>query len=150
MPAIPLAYFCRKRHHLKKSTLFLAITLVLLAIGGGTAYFMWNKPHRNVDNEKAIVVDARQLFNEYNTNEADANKKYLNKALEVSGQVLTIDTNQDGQPYLVLQTDDLMSGIMCTMRSGDMKAGVGQSVTIKGFCSGFVGDVKLTDCIISE
>jgi flagellar basal body-associated protein FliL len=130
----------------KKNILFLLLGLIIVA--GIAAYMMWNKPHPKAEDKKGIPVTAVSLFKEYSTNETAANQQYLNKVLEVTGAVSTIDTNQDGAVAVILQTDDIMNGIMCTMRDKNQPLSKGSSVTIKGFCSGFVGDVKLTDCVI--
>lgn len=130
----------------KKNILFLLLGVIVVA--GIAAYMMWNKPHPKAEDKKGIPITAVSLFKEYTTNETAANNQYLNKVLEVSGAVSAIDTNQDGAVAVILQTDDIMNGIMCTMRDKNQAIAKGSNVTIKGFCSGFVGDVKLTDCVI--
>lgn len=127
----------------------LIAVLLLAAIGGSVFYFVMNKPHKDVNDEKAISIAAPQLFSEYIANEQMANNKFLNKAIEVNGTVATIDENQDKQKFIVLQTDDALNGVMCSMRSNDFSVKPGETITVKGFCSGFVGDVKLTDCVLS-
>lgn len=127
------------------------ILLVLLAgivAGVGIGLYMWNKPHRKAENEKGIPVTAEALFREFSANESAANTKYLNKLLEVTGTVSGEETNQDGQLALVLESGDPMFGVMCTMREKNIKVAAGSTVTIKGFCSGYVSDVKITDCIL--
>lgn len=124
--------------------------IVLLLVGVGVFYYVMNKPHRDIKGEETIKTSATQLFEAFNANEATANTKYLNKALEVSGIVAIIDENQDKEPYIVLKTNDDMYGIMCTLRSKDVTTKVGDNVSIKGYCSGFLGDVKLTDCVIAN
>ncbi|MBL7712540.1 MAG: hypothetical protein JNL13_08760 [Chitinophagaceae bacterium] len=128
---------------------FIAIIIVLAAIAGAVYYFVINKPHRDVNDEAAIEIAAPQLFAEFTANEAEANKKYLNKAILVSGIVSAVEENQDKQKYMILQTDDALNGVMCTMRSNDFSTKTGDQVSVKGFCSGFVGDVKLTDCVLN-
>jgi predicted negative regulator of RcsB-dependent stress response len=69
---------------MKKSYKYIVIViLVLVATGLVVGYFMWNKPQRNVEDEKGIVVTAAQLVKEYQDNEAEANKKYLDKAIRL-------------------------------------------------------------------
>lgn len=128
----------------------LIVLIVLLLAGVGVFYYLMNKPHRDVKEEETTKITAIQLFEEFNANEETANAKYLNKALEVNGIVAVIDKNQDKEPYIVLKTNDEMYGIMCTMRSKDVNTKIGDNISIKGYCSGFVGDVKLTDCVIAS
>jgi outer membrane usher protein FimD/PapC len=134
---------------MKKKTVWIILLVIIVGAGIGIAV-VWNKPHRNAANEDAIPVTAVNLFKEYSSNETTANSKYLNKNLEVTGQVASLDTNQDGAVAVILQTDDIMSGIMCTMHDKGVPVKTGETVTVKGFCSGFVSDVKLTDCVLKK
>jgi len=126
------------------------ITLLILAlIGGGTACYMWNKPHAKVEDAKGIAITAAALAKEYQTDEKAADAKYLNKVIEVSGTVNEIDKNQDGGAMLILDTGDPMAGIQCSMRDKGASAAKGQNATIKGFCSGSgITGIALTDCVI--
>jgi hypothetical protein len=128
----------------------LLIVLALVVAGGIIAAWQWNKPHRKAEDEKGIAITAVSLFNEYAANEAAANTKYLNKTLDVTGAIAQLDTNQDGQVALILKTDDLIGGVMCTMRDKNVAVTTGATVKVKGFCSGFLSDVKLTDCILDK
>jgi len=134
---------------MKKRTVLIIIAGLLVCAGIAGAV-IWNKPHRSAASEDAMPVTAIGLFKEYAANETTANTKYLNKNLEVTGQVAALDTNQDGAVAVILQTDDIMSGIMCTMHDRDVAVKTGETVTIKGFCSGYVSDVKLTDCVLKK
>lgn len=132
---------------MKKVVIVLAIVLLAGVIA---VLVITNRPVRKVDDVTGIPVNARVLFQEFSTDETKANQTYLNKAVQVNGTISVADTNQEGVPFVVLQTDDMMSGVMCTMREKKFPGKTGDSVVLKGFCSGFVGDVKLTDCIISQ
>jgi len=134
---------------MKKKTVLIILVGIVVCIGIAIA-IVWNKPHRNAASETAMPVTAVGLFKEYAANEATANARYLNKNLEVTGQVASLDTNQDGAVAVILQTDDIMSGIMCTMHDKEVTVKAGETVTIKGFCSGYVSDVKLTDCVVKK
>jgi hypothetical protein len=101
-----------------------------------------------VENEKGIPVAAMTLAKEYGENENTANAKYLNKALEVSGTVATVEKNQDGGTVITIDTGDPMNAIMCTMREKSVSINQGQAIKVKGFCSGYNFGVLLTDCII--
>lgn len=112
---------------------------------------MWNKPHAKVEHAKSVVMTALTLSKEYNADEKKADSLYLNKAIEVSGMVSEIEKNQDGGTMIVLQTDDPMTGVQCTMREKDVKVEKGQNVVIKGFCSGNgITGVSLTDCVMTK
>ena len=89
---------------------------VLVLIGICTGIYMWNKPHKKVEDAKGISITAEALSQEYNKNEKAADVKYLNKAIEVSGTISEIDKNQDGGLMVILKTENPMAGVQCTMR----------------------------------
>lgn len=126
------------------------IAVFLLALISVCTYvYVWNKPHKKAEDTKGISISAEALSKEYNTNEKDADKKYLNKAIEVSGAISETDKNQDGGVMLILQTGDPMTGVQCAMRDKGINAVKGQNIIIKGFCSGNgLTGVSLTDCVI--
>ena len=127
----------------------LVAVLVLAVIGVGTAIYMWNKPHEKVEDKKGIVVAAEVLVNDFSENEQEANSRYLDKAIEVTGVVSETETNQDGGVMIILDTGDPFAAVQCTMREKTVSVSNGQPVTVKGFCSGFgITGVSLTDCIL--
>ncbi len=122
---------------------------MLALVAGGAGTYMWFKPHPKVEDAKGIVVTSEALAKEYGADEKAADAKYLNKAIEVSGVVSEVDKNQDGGLMVILQTQDPATGIQCAMREKNATATKGQSVTLKGFCSGNgITGVSLTDCVI--
>ncbi len=126
------------------------IAILLLAlIGAGAVYYVWNKPHRDVNKEKGIVVSADSLSKLYNGNEKAADSAFLNKAIEVSGTVVKIDSNSDGGIMVILETHDPLAEVQCAMRDKGTVVAAGQKVVVKGFCSGLIfTNVSLTDCVI--
>jgi hypothetical protein len=126
----------------------LIIALVLIIGGSAVAYFMWNKPRRNVENEKGIEVTASQLVKEYQQNEAEANKKYLDKAIQVSGNIGEVKSNQDGKVTVTLTSDDPFTGVFCTLKERASNITTGSPVIIKGICSGMLSDVRLSEAVV--
>jgi len=126
------------------------VVLVLVAIGVCTGIYMWNKPHKKVEDASGIVIDAKVLAREYSADEKAADAKYLNKAIEVSGTIMELEKNQDGGVMVILQTDDPAAGVQCAMREKGLDLRKGH-ITIKGFCSGNgITGVSLTDCVIKK
>jgi hypothetical protein len=121
---------------------------VILIFGIVMVFYLWNLPHKKVENSVGINVTAVALAKEYAANEQQANAKYLNKAIAVSGVISEIDKNQDGGLMVILQSDDPMTGVQCSMRDKGVSVTKGQNITIKGFCSGNgITGVSLTDCV---
>jgi hypothetical protein len=128
-----------------KTITLLLITLCLVA-AAYVWFFIWNKPKTNVANAESIKTEAVTLFNEYSTNEQAANIKYLEKVLEVTGVVTSITINAEGLAVILLQSDDPVFGINCTMEEIDSKIKKGDRVTLKGICTGYLTDVVLIRC----
>ncbi|MCW3121689.1 MAG: hypothetical protein JWQ38_1181 [Flavipsychrobacter sp.] len=124
--------------------------LALVLIGVCTGIYMWNKPHKKVEQAEGIVIDARVLAKEYSTDEKAADTKYLNKAIEVKGTIDELEKTQDGGLMVILKTDDVAAGVQCAMREKGLALKRGH-IVIKGFCSGgLMGSVSLTDCVIVQ
>ncbi len=122
-----------------------------ITIGVAIGVYLWNMPAKKVENSIGLSITAADLGKEYAANEKEADLKYLNKAIKVSGTISEIEKNQDGGLMVILQTDDPMTGIQCTLRDKGANPVKGQNIVIKGFCSGSgITGVSLTDCIISE
>ncbi len=138
---------------MKRKTLrtILLVILILAGIGTIVAYKMWNKPHARVEDEKGIAITADELCKEFSNDEAAANKKYLGKALNVSGKVVKQEKNQEGALVVTLQGNDPDLSVQCTMRDRDKMLEEGSNVVLKGYSSG--GDMfgaLLTDCIVKQ
>jgi hypothetical protein len=114
--------------------------------GGAVVYYVFHKPHRDISDEKCITISAGDLFKAYNANEKKGDTLYLNKPLEVTGVVAEVKENQEHKTTILFQTDDPMSGVFCTMADSAVKVEIGKTVCIKGYCSGFISDVKITGC----
>ncbi len=109
---------------MSKRTVLLISILIVLAIGGVVVYKMWNKPFKDPLEGTAIKVTAIQLFNDFSTNEADAQKKYVtetpgDKTVEITGKINEIGKNEDGETFYTLQTSDEMFGVKCIMGKGE-------------------------------
>lgn len=124
--------------------------LVVITTGGIIAYQLYNKPHRNVTASRSIPVSALQLASEYESNEEQANLKYLDKVLEVDGVINEISKNQSGESVITLKGND-MTGVICTLQdNAGLNAKPGTSITLKGICTGYLTDVILVRAIVLE
>lgn len=131
----------------------LGIGLLLALIVGGAGYFMYNKPHQNMEKAKAdVVLDARELFTAFEANETEANQKYLDKVVKVSGLVKEVSTDEEGNVSVTLESGSEMFGVICQMDNltqhdkTDFKPG--EQVTFKGICTGMLMDVVLVRCVV--
>lgn len=124
----------------KKTKKVILLGILVAALGGaGIAYYMWNKPHRGVQNADAVKVTASDLLNQYIQDSAAANKKYTDKVVEVSGEVVESSPNQQNQPVVKLKTTQDGAFINCTFEETAVSANPGAKITVKGICSGYSG-----------
>ena len=141
--------FCILTGMNRKARYIFVVILIVFSTAMIIGYRVWNKPHNKVENAESVKITADGLSKAFAADEDKANQQYLNKAIEVTGPVSEVIENQDGGTMLVLQTEDPMMGVQCTMRDGKGNAEIGKTVTIKGFCSGSgITGVSLTDCIL--
>jgi tRNA_anti-like len=130
------------------------IILSLLAvglIGGGIGYYQYNRPLATMSESKAaITTDAQTLFNAYEINETDANAKYNGKVVSVAGKVKEVTKAE--KVTIVLETESAMSSVLCNLDPTAQHAKIdfqpGETVKIKGECTGFLMDVILERCIV--
>lgn len=126
--------------------------LLLAIIGGGLAYYLWNKPHQNM--EQAAVdttLSAKDLFTAFDTDEQKANERYLDKVIQVSGVVTSSSQGEDGLTKISLESGDEMFGTICELdalsKHKRTQFTPGETITIKGKCTGKLMDVVLVRCV---
>lgn len=134
---------------MKKYLIFLLLAAI---IGGGAAYFMANKPHKNMTEAKAdISIDAVSLLGAFEADENAANTKYLDKVVEVKGAVADVSKSDDGTIKVTLDTGNPMSGVICELdnltQHPRTEFPLGEQVTFKGNCTGILMDVVLVRCV---
>ena len=134
-----------------KNKIIIVIALIA-AIAFGIYYyvFVYSSQHRRqVQSETGIVITSDSLVAKYQADEKLANSLYLNKAVVVTGVILSIDKNQEGKTTLVLGRSDSFSNVSVTMIStAPITQKVGESITIKGLCTGALSDVVITDGVV--
>ena len=134
-----------------KNKIIIAIALIA-AIAFGVYYyvFVYSSQHRRqVQSEIGIVITSDSLVAKYQADEKLANSIYLNKAVVVTGNLLSIDKNQEGKTILVIGSSDSFSNVSVTMIStAPITQKVGESITIKGLCTGALSDVVITDGVV--
>ncbi|HRI22490.1 MAG TPA: hypothetical protein PLA68_16125 [Panacibacter sp.] len=121
---------------------------VVIFITAAYAYYVWNKPARNVTEEKGIEITAVAIFDSFTTNENRANSLYLNKAIQVTGEVTEIKNNQAGETVIYLKSNDPVFGVNCTFKESPGALIKGNTITFKGVCTGFLSDVIINQGII--
>ncbi|MBL0343140.1 MAG: hypothetical protein IPP71_21090 [Bacteroidetes bacterium] len=129
------------------------IGIVIALLAGGYAWYLYNKPVAKLDNADAeYSLNADELFRQFENDEAAANKKYLGKIIEVNGKVRDLSIGDNGELNLIMASESDMFGINCGIgNSSEMQYKnykVGDSILVKGECTGISMDVVLTRCVI--
>lgn len=142
-PALYLTLYCQNMKQIK--ILFISLLFVALLGSAYAWFFVWNKPQQNIQQASAISINATDLFNAYSLNEVEANQTYIDKVLAVTGEVSNVGTNSEGKTVVMLKSDDLMFGVNCTLEE-DAQVKNGETITLKGLCTGYLTDVVLIRC----
>lgn len=128
----------RKRPWLK---LILIVGTVLLVIGGGVYWYLFNLKFDDTRDVKAdYTVNAVPFMKEFMDNDSLANQKYAEKIIIVNGVIS--DVEQPADTTVNIKMTDSLSGsyIIFAFQSKDMSAvrklKAGDQVSIKGSCSG--------------
>ena len=131
---------------------YLIYILLLGLIGGVFGFYIYNKPHQNMTKAVAeLELSATQLFSDFENDESNANIKYLDKVMEVSGLVKEIARDEEGMISLTLESGSDMFGVVCQLDNltnhtrTDFKEG--EKVKMKGICTGVLMDVVLVRCV---
>lgn len=143
---------------------FWAIIIVLIILIGGTASTQKTDPTSNSSEakqaekkeEEILEVDYNVLHQEYQENAIAADAKYKGKILKLTGPVDDINREIAGNPYITFKVGDQYSfkNVRITFKKAEeQKVSTlkkGQSVTIKGKCTGLLltTTVSLNDCEI--
>ena len=128
------------------------VIVFIAAIAFSAYYYIFiysSQNHRQVQSETAIAITSDSLVAKYQADEKLANSLYLNKAVVVTGNLLSIDKNQEGKTTLVIGRSDSFSNVSVTMIStAPITQKVGETITIKGLCTGALSDVVITDGVV--
>ena len=139
---------------------FLKIALIVAAIGLVAAALVWkfyvNKPHQDIENAApAFSMTAEEIWKQFTTDEQKSGLTYNDKVIELTGIVGRVADNDSLVTVAFIMEADSMFGdksISCEMLkkyNDEAKAlSKGSSVIIKGYCAGFIGDIKFNKCSI--
>lgn len=122
--------------------LFFLILLVVIA-----AYLYTYKSHRNIATEQgSFTVLATTLFTEFQSNEAVASAKYLDKTIDVSGNISSIDYKSKSMVVNEKLFALFANEIHVTIKTNS-------AIKIKGRFIGYdelLGEMKMDQCVIIE
>lgn len=143
-----LAYMSKKN----KIAFFL---FSLLLIAGVYLYFgLYNIPQMDITaTSTEINTSSENLTLSFSRNEVKANSIYKGKIIEVEGIVKDI-TFLNERNTVLLQGDTKGTSVICDINPSQIvkvkKLKIGQRVAVKGVCKGFLKDVILLNCVLTN
>lgn len=123
----------------------------MVIAGAATGYYFYNLKPKDLGKIKPdFYVSSIELQRAFEENEAAATAKYVNKVIEVSGEINAIDRGENNSVNISLKTNSSFSSVICTLPSGvnPGEISVGSQISIRGVCSGYLMDVLLNNCVI--
>ena len=140
----------------KKVIVLLLVAILLIMIGFVfVKFYVFRKADTSVASKKADVeIAVGDLVKSFETDEKAANTKYLSKIILVKGVVdNVVDTKNDNAAEITIYLKDKgkTSGVMCSFDKNVIKkeaVKTGDSLNIKGICSGYLMDVVMNKCAL--
>ncbi len=138
---------------MERKNILIALALIA-AVGGGAAWYLYQKPaERSVSGEAEVVIGAKDLLAAFQTDEAKAMTTYAksDQVIQVTGTVRAIDTSDPAKVNVILETGDALAGVTCEFEPAHAPQWAeGASVKVNGVCAGILMDVVLTRCAAVE
>ncbi len=140
---------------MKNRIIRFAIALVVLGIL--IAIAVWRYTFRASETSVSgkiadIEISASELLNKFENNEDSANIAFLDKIILVTGTVDNIKEDSTGVS-VYLKNSESISGVMCSFDRtaiNPAKIKSGETLKIKGICTGYLMDVVMNKCSLEE
>jgi hypothetical protein len=127
------------------------ILIVIVICAGLFVFYYINKAKPSlVEMKPMYTVTADEIFNDFDKDESAANKKYVDKVVEVSGVVQSFNKKSNTDRSIIFQTSSGMFGVICKIDSTynpSFTVDKGANLKIKGVCTGMLMDIILVRCI---
>ena len=112
--------------------------LILVAIAaGGFAWWIFHKPHRNINTEIAVTIGTNDLLDAFKKNEKTASTKYTNKVLELTGIVKEASKNDAGNWVINIENSTQTGSITVAFSALQDTIQAFDSIAYKGICAGY-------------
>ncbi|WP_299601569.1 hypothetical protein [uncultured Aquimarina sp.] len=110
---------------------------------------IYNKPFINiVESKPSLSLASEALLSDFINDESTANTKYLEELIQVNGTITAIEKGKDGNDIITLGNENTIGSIICHLSKNEKNLKIGQEISIKGICTGFLMDVILVKCVI--
>jgi hypothetical protein len=137
---------------MKKSVkVFILFVSIIIITSGSVGLIMLKKTHADLSKvDPDYILSANELFKEFDNDEVSSGEKYINKILEITGEVSSIDRSNEGTISIILKTGSPFAGIICTFQEipDGFDINEGAMLTIRGECSGMLMDILMNNCAL--
>jgi hypothetical protein len=105
--------------------------------GAGFAWWVYHKPHRNINDEIAVKTETNALIDAFKQNEKTASAQYNDKVLELSGIVKDASKNDAGNWVINIENDAQTGSITVAFSALQNTVQPFDSISYKGICAGY-------------
>lgn len=134
----------------KNKTIILLITIAVIVVGLVGFKYIFRPTNSSVEGSKTdIKINASDLLLAFENDEQEANTLYLDKIVEVSGRIDSVE--DDSFISVTIKNSDDISGIICSFDKNTISSQaftIGDHIQVKGNCTGYLMDVILVKCVI--
>lgn len=138
---------------MKKTFYIGGITFLLVALAGIFIFIkLYNRSHEDLyKSTPDFVLSVEQIVNSFEEDENQANKMYLDKIIQIEGNISEISA-VSGNSIITITSENHSKSIVCNMDVMENKKVLalqeGQKVVLRGVCAGFLMEVILVRTII--
>jgi len=124
---------------------FIALAAILAAL------YFYNLKATDMSKAKPdFILTASALQKAFETDETKASGNYINKIVEVTGKIASVKPGENNVVSISMVTESDLSSVICTFPTitNPSLFRVGDEITLRGECSGFLMDVLLNNCAL--
>ncbi len=115
----------------------LGFIVIIVITGAGFAWWVYHKPHRNINNEVAVKVATNALLEAFKQNEKTASAQYNDKVLELTGIVKEASKNDAGNWVINIENTTKTGSITIAFSAIQDAIKPFDSISYKGICAGY-------------
>jgi hypothetical protein len=115
----------------------LGFIVIVVIAGAGFAWWVYHKPHRNINNEVAVKVSVNTLLDAFKQTEKKGSSQYNDKVLELSGIVKEASKNEAGNWVINIENDLHTGSITVAFSALQDALQPFDSIAYKGICAGY-------------
>ena len=133
------------------------LLLIFIVSAVGISLYLYFKPSKDLAKVKPdIIISAKKFIEDYASDEASGNEKYVGKIIAVQGLIYSIQSTEQGISTIFLEDD--FFGISCVLDSAYsvsvkdiLDSSVkGSPINIKGRCNGILTNIQMSSCVLAE